>query len=518
MHWPLGLIASEWHNLEAVVDIVRNIGVSVPDGASLQEVEQAINQFNLGKAQQYLTQLEIPFPENPTAADIQRVYGEYNLNPAFSGEITSDTISAAKGKSKLYNPVTSRYLLPASLILLCLGIDFKGIINLGPKALIMFFAATFGIIIGGPIALFLINSFTSEAFIPAHPEDVWRGLSTVAGSWIGGGANQTAMKEIFEVSDNLFATMIIVDVVVANIWMAFLLFGANITERVDKWLKSDVSAIEDLKQKVANYRASIAKMPTTTSVFILMAVAFGGVALSHFAKDTITPRIKAYNDNTKAIYTATLIETDTSGAVTETAIAAVDFKKYRGHFAVQESRGYYQKTAESTTTIQQNVVKEGYKEGVLVDKGLSSLMSTFFWLVVFATTIGLLLSFTRARKLEGVGASRWGSVFIYVLVASIGMKMNLGEVYENLGLFAIGIVWMLVHVIILLVVAKLIKAPFFFVAVGSQANIGGAASAPIVASAFSPSLAPVGVLMAVLGYALGTYGAIICAYLMQGVS
>ena len=77
---------------------------------------------------------------------------------------------------------------------------------------------------------------------------------------------------------------------------------------------------------------------------------------------------------------------------------------------------------------------------------------------------------------------------------------------------------MLIHVIILLVTAKIIKAPFFFVAVGSQANVGGAASAPIVASAFSPALAPVGVLMAVLGYALGTYGALICAYLMQGVA
>jgi uncharacterized membrane protein len=77
---------------------------------------------------------------------------------------------------------------------------------------------------------------------------------------------------------------------------------------------------------------------------------------------------------------------------------------------------------------------------------------------------------------------------------------------------------MLVHVIIMIAVAKLIKAPFFFVAVGSQANVGGAASAPVVAAAFSPALAPVGVLLAVLGYALGTYGAILCAYLMEYVS
>jgi uncharacterized membrane protein len=138
-------------------------------------------------------------------------------------------------------------------------------------------------------------------------------------------------------------------------------------------------------------------------------------------------------------------------------------------------------------------------------------------MVVFATTIGLILSFTKARKLEGVGASKWGSVFIYVLVATIGMKMNLADVFDNLGLFAIGLIWMLVHVIILLVVAYIIKAPFFFVAVGSQANVGGAASAPVVASAFSPALAPVGVLMAVLGYALGTYGALICAQIMSNI-
>jgi len=143
--------------------------------------------------------------------------------------------------------------------------------------------------------------------------------------------------------------------------------------------------------------------------------------------------------------------------------------------------------------------------------GLLALRSQY---VVIATTYGLALSFTRAKKLEGIGASRWGSIFIYILVATIGMKMNLYEVAKNYQLFIIGIIWMLIHVSVLLLVAKIIKAPFFFVAVGSQANIGGAASAPIVASAFNPSLAPVGVLMAVLGYALGTYGALICAQLM----
>ncbi len=351
--------------------------------------------------------------------------------------------------SQLYF-VASRYLLPASLILLCLSIDFQGLINLGPKALIMFFAATLGIIIGGPIAL-LVISYIAPDIISANPDQVWRGLSTVAGSWIGGGANQAAMKEIYEVGDNLFATMLVVDVVVANIWLAFLLYGANVSDKIDTYLKADASAIEDLKDRIKEYRAGVEKIPTTTDLFLLLGVAFGGVALSHWAADTITPIMKSHSDTLSALR-------------------------------------------------------------------LNSLMSGFFWLVVAATTVGLALSFTKLRRLEGVGASRWGSVFIYILVATIGMQMNLREVFDNLGLFAIGIVWMLVHVSILFIVAKLIKAPFFFVAVGSQANVGGAASAPVVASAFSPSLAPVGVLMAVLGYALGTYGAIICAELMHLVA
>jgi uncharacterized membrane protein len=350
-------------------------------------------------------------------------------------------------KSKLYF-VSSRYLLPASLVLLCLSIDFKGIRNLGPKALIMFFAATIGIILGGPIALF-VTSYVFPDLVSVTPDQLWRGLSTVAGSWIGGGANQTAMKEIFEVSDNLFATMIIVDVVVANIWMGFLLYGANQSDKIDAYLKADNSAIEELKESMSNYRASVEKMPTTSSAFALIGIAFGGVALAHWGSDVMVP-----------------------------------------------------------------LMKNNFGE-TLTNLRLNSLMNGFFWLIVISTTFGLILSFTKARKLEGVGASRMGSVFIYILVATIGMKMNLGEVWANIGLFAIGITWMLVHVTILLITAKLIKAPFFFVAVGSQANVGGAASAPIVASAFSPSLAPVGVLMAVLGYALGTYGAIICAMLMQ---
>ena len=144
-----------------------------------------------------------------------------------------------------------------------------------------------------------------------------------------------------------------------------------------------------------------------------------------------------------------------------------------------------------------------------------SFTSQFFWLIIFATAGGMGLSFTKARRYEGAGASTFGTFFLYVLVATIGMEMNVLAILENPGLFFVGIIWMLVHITLLLTVGRLIRAPFFFIAVGSQANVGGTASAPIVASAFHPALAPVGVLLAVMGYVLGTYGAVLCGYLMQ---
>jgi uncharacterized membrane protein len=96
--------------------------------------------------------------------------------------------------------------------------------------------------------------------------------------------------------------------------------------------------------------------------------------------------------------------------------------------------------------------------------------------------------------------------------------MDVSSIFSNPGLFAVGGIWISFHAVLLLLVAKLIRAPVFYMAVGSQANVGGAASAPVVASAFHPSLAPAGVLLAVLGYALGTYAAWICGLIMQAIA
>jgi uncharacterized membrane protein len=359
-----------------------------------------------------------------------------------------NSFGIVNGNSPELYYVATRFMLPASLVLFILSIDLKAFLKLGTKANIMMLTATTGIIIGGPISVWIVSQFAPDIVGGKGPDAVWRGLATIAGDWIGGGANQAAMKEVFEVSDHLFSAMITVSVIIYGFWMALLLYGAGITERIDKYLKADTTEIEKVKEKMEKYQSENLRISSFNDFLKICSVAFGVVGVGHFIADIFAPYLKS-------------------------------------NFPILEK---------------------------------FSLTSGFFWIIVVSTAGGLLLSFTKMRNLEGAGSSKIGSVFLYVLVAVLGLKMNVLAIFDNTGLLLVCTIWILIHIIILLAVGKLIKAPFFFIAVGSQANIGGAASAPIVAAAFHPSLAPVGVLLAVLGYAVGTYGAWLCGILMQAAT
>ncbi len=349
-------------------------------------------------------------------------------------------------KSNLYF-VASRYLLPASLVLLTISVDLKEVLKLGPKAVIMFVTGTLGIMFGGPLTIMLFSVIAPDLVGGAPPDEVWRGMTTIAGSWIGGGANQATMKEVFQVGDVLFSKMVTVDIIVGNTWLGILIAGVGVTRLIDRKLKADASAIDQLKVKMQQYQDSVSRIPNLTDLMKVLMVGFACTGVAHFCSDLIVPYL------------------------------------------------------------QQFPVLEQY-----------SLTSGFFWIVVIATAFGVGLSFTKLRALEGVGASRLGRAFVYILIATIGMNMDILAIFSNPGFFFLGITWILFHVLLLAIVAKLIRAPYFFIAVGSTANVGGAASAPVIATEFHPSLAPVGVLMAVLGYVMGTYGAYLCGLMMQWVS
>ena len=330
----------------------------------------------------------------------------------------------------LYNPVARDVLLPAALVLLTLSIDLKGIAKLGPKLLVVFCAGTAGIVLGA------IVSFQTMKLI--HPEtvagDTWAGMAALAGSWIGGGANMVAMREVFGTDATTFGQFAVVDVACASLWMAILLFLANRAQQIDTRNGADTRAIDEMKARISAYDAQNARIPSMTDLMIIVGVALGGVGLAH-------------------------------------AIAA-------------PLAGWFKATVSWASQF--------------------SMDSQFVWVILLSTAMGLGLSFTRARRLEAAGASRLGTVFLYFLIACIGMQMNLLSLLDRPWLFLLGAIWMATHVLVLWVVAKLLRAPLFFFAIGSQGNIGAAASAPVVAAAFHPSLAPVGVLLGTVGYATGT--------------
>lgn len=351
---------------------------------------------------------------------------------------TTGILSTESGDHIYY--IASRYLLPASLVLLTLSIDLERIIGLGWKALAMFFTATIGIMLGGPFSIWLFHMIAPEWVAG----DLWKGLATLAGSWIGGGANMASMKELHQVNDTLFGTMAVVDVIVAEFWLITLLFLAKKSDSIDRWLKADTSSIDELKQTVEHYQRENERVPSLNDIMIILGIAFAVVGIGHLAGDHIG-----------------------------------------GYFAQFSWAQEY------------------------------SLSSGFLWLVLTATVGGIALSFTPLRDYEHGGASKIGSAFIYILVAAIGMHMDLTKIFSHWQVVLVGFVWILFHITLLFIVAKLIRAPLFFLAVGSKANVGGAASAPVVAAAFHPSLASVGVLLAILGYAVGTIGAYLTGEMMR---
>ncbi|MFT4033004.1 MAG: DUF819 family protein [Siphonobacter sp.] len=357
----------------------------------------------------------------------------------FAPEVTGDD-------SAIYK-VVSQYFLPATLVLFTLSMDLKTLKKLGLRTVLVFLAGITGVVIGGPVAVWIVKQFSPETVGGAGSDAVWKGLATIAGSWTGGGANQAALKEIFQPSERLFSQSVAVDVIVGELWMALMIYGASRSLEIDRFFKADASAIKEVQISLETYQAKNERIPSTRDLVLIMAIGFGVTGFAHILADTIVPYIKQFPA----------------------------LEKF-------------------------------------------SLTSKVFWIISVATFIGISLSFTKVRELEHAGASRIGSIFLYVLIATIGLKMNLWAVADNPGLFAVGVIWILIHGLFILLGSKFLRAPFFFAAVGSQAAIGGPASAPVVAAAFHPSLAPVGVLLAILGYAIGTYCGYITGLLMQWVS
>ncbi len=321
-------------------------------------------------------------------------------------------------------------LLPASLMLLVMTTDIPAILKLGTKAITMMLAGSLGVIIGGPITLWLFQRWL--------PVQAWKGMGALAGSWIGGSVNMMAVAEGIGTPPSLLAPLIVVDTVVGYTWFGLLIYLSTFQNAIDRRFSVDRSIIDELNARLDKIRRERSRPITLRDLAYMLSVAFG-----------------------------------------------------LGRLCL-------------------------WLGGLLPEFG--QVVGPFTWTIILVTALGMLFSFTPLRRFEDAGASRLGYIGIYIILASIGARADMSAVLKTPVFFAAGAVWILIHASFLATAARLLRAPVFFFATGSMANIGGTSTGPITASVYQSALAPVGLLLAVFGMLIGTYAALLCAHLCSLVA
>lgn len=336
------------------------------------------------------------------------------------------------GKSDL-NGTLGKTLLPFCIFYFTLGLPIKKLKSIGSKPIILFLVGAIGVIIGGPIALSI-----SHYWFPAEFDaNSYKGMATIAGSWIGGTANQMALNAIFLPSSNELAKAVTVDVFFGETWLALLLFLIPFQQRLNQYFKAEFD--QSMVPKQWEDQITVKKFTFNNLIFML-GLGFAITMLSTYSGKLLAEII-----------------------------------------------------------------------GV-------SFLNASFWTFLVCTLSGIILGFSPLRKLFNEGADVIATLFLYFIIASIGLKISLSHLFSTPLLLFTGFIWISIHGLAIFAVGKWIKAPYHYMAIASQANVGGIASASVIATAISPALAPLGVILALLGYAIGTYGGYISALLMQWVS
>lgn len=335
--------------------------------------------------------------------------------------------------SDLYGPFMGRIVLPMVLVLLLVPSDTRSIARLGPKAVAMMLIGTLGIVAGAGIGFGLVHG--------KFPEGTWKGVAALAGSWIGGSPNMTAVKESLGADDTLIGKLIVVDTVCAYTWLGVLVALTNFEDKVDRLTRADNTVVQQLAAKLSKRQAERAR-PIT--LFDFGAMIGLGLAVSQ--------------------------------------VCLWGGEHVAGWVEGREAQG-----------------------GLWEAMNLSQVLSGFGWGILLITAVSVILSLTRVRNIDDAGATPIGYIGLYLLLTTFGARADLRQIRaEDLWLFLMGAVWIATHVVILFAGLRLLRAPLFLGATASMANIGGTASAPVVAAAFHPSLAPVGLVMAILGSVIGT--------------
>lgn len=363
----------------------------------------------------------------------------YALPAIFS---SSNIINASNSQ---LSDMAKTHFMPSCLFLLILSTDFFALSLVGKKLLGMFVLGAVSICIGGPLSLWLGSIFFPYELAWQGDNAAWKGMSTLMANWLGGTANQLAIKEIHHVGDAIFAVMMAINIIFSSIWMMVLLFIAERQDKIDDFFKADKSYrptfCTDVKHKVIGRRERYYWISILIGVFF-MVMFFSKDLSSILAKTTVYyfPSLFKYN-----------------------------------------------------------------------------LASEFFWSVLIATFFGLLFSLTNARHVLVKETHKTALFLIYIMIMLMGLNFDVSALGAAPYYICIGFIWFSIHIIILLIFTVFFRLPIMYLAVASQCNIGGAASAPVIASAFHPRLASAAVLMAVWGYTWASLFAWYIGFLMQSI-
>ena len=340
----------------------------------------------------------------------------------------STTLGILPESSMLYDWIKT-YLLPPALILLLLSSNFTALKKLGFKAISIMFIATISVVIGGIVSFGIFSSWL--------PDNSWKGLGALSGSWIGGSANMVAVGASIGTPDDLFGIMIIVDTIVGYGWMGIVIFFSAYQERIDRWNGVETSLIDNINIQMSDIES---KRRPIRFIDLIAIVSIGMIG---------------------------------------------------GYFSL--------------------IIGEWLPD-------LGRIITSFGWTIIIVSILGIILSLTPLSDLENAGASHIGNFFLYLLLATIGAKANLTSIIYAPVFLLVGVCWITVHAAILFMGGRLLKVPMFLIATSSQANIGGVVSAPIIATVYQKSLAPVGLLMGVLGNIIGIYFGLLTAWILSWIS
>lgn len=309
------------------------------------------------------------------------------------------------------------YLLPAALILMLLSANVPALAKLGVKAIVTMITGTIGIAVGAVVGYTVLR--------PWLPEEAWRGVGALTGSWIGGSANMVAVASSVGTPDSMLGPLIVVDTVVGYGWMGVVIALAVFQDRVDRRNGVDRTIIDQLNSRMRELDAANRRPMKFLDLLMMLAIGLG-----------------------------------------------------LGHAMVQLGRYMPE---------------------------MGAVLNAFGWAIILATACGVALSFTRVSELDYAGASIVGTFFFYLLLATIGARADIAGIIDAPHFVLLGVIIIGVHASCLFLAGRVFKSPMFLMATASQANIGGPITAPIVATVYQSSLAPVGLLMAVMGNMAGTF-------------